>query len=65
MHISNAFQSPKGHVNYDFVDISLSTDTPLCCHIEDIHKLKNKRKKNFKIAASLGFNIVYSADNGF
>lgn len=29
MHISNAFQSPKGHVNYDFVDISLSTDTPL------------------------------------
>lgn len=29
MHISDVLQNPKGHANYDFVDISLSTDTPL------------------------------------
>ena len=29
MHISNFFNSPKGHSNYDFVDISLLSDTPL------------------------------------
>lgn len=29
MYISDIIQRPKGHANYDFVDISISTDTPL------------------------------------